>query len=157
DLISGSGFDNQPLAVRLTSAIGPPFEAPIITAAPDSLDFQIPWDAPAPSSQEAALVAIGSGLEYALQRLDIQPVKLAFHTWSDPGIPAGESPISVKAAHEDYHGLVSQRDPARPGEVINVYMSGLGPTSADPPTGAPSPSSPPSIVLTSFTCTLGLG
>jgi uncharacterized protein (TIGR03437 family) len=49
----------------------------------------------------------------------------------------------VAAAHEDFRSIVSDSDPALPGEILHFYMTGLG--AVDPPveTGAPAPVSRP--------------
>lgn len=43
----------------------------------------------------------------------------------DPRFPG--SSVSVFAIHGDWHGLVTDRDPALPGNIIHLYVSGLGP------------------------------
>ncbi len=45
--------------------------------------------------------------------------------------------ISVIAAHEDFHDVVSKADPALSGETIHVYMTGLGALERVLPTGIP--------------------
>jgi uncharacterized protein (TIGR03437 family) len=49
-------------------------------------------------------------------------------------------------AHDDFHGLVTPNDPARPGEVLHLYLTGLG--AVDPPgaTGDAAPVAPLSTV-----------
>ena len=45
----------------------------------------------------------------------------------------------ILAAHQDFGGLVTPQSPARAGETIHVYMTGLGPLQRPVPTGAPGP------------------
>ena len=57
------------------------------------------------------------------------------------------------AAHEDWSGLVSAEAPARPGEVIHAYATGLGATSPAVPFGAAAPAVEPLARSTDpFTC-----
>jgi uncharacterized protein (TIGR03437 family) len=43
------------------------------------------------------------------------------------------------AAHSDFHGVVSSADPARGGELIHIYLTGLGALQRPVPTGVPGP------------------
>ena len=51
------------------------------------------------------------------------------------------------AVHQDFARLVSFDDPARPGEYINVYATGLGQVSPAIETGAAAPASPLSAIV----------
>ena len=46
---------------------------------------------------------------------------------------------TVIAAHSDFHGVVSSADPARGGENIHIYMTGLGALQRSVPTGVAGP------------------
>ena len=56
------------------------------------------------------------------------------------------------AAHEDFSGLVTPKNRARPGEIIHLYMTGLGSVEPAVETGAPAPADPPARVRTPLTC-----
>lgn len=51
--------------------------------------------------------------------------------------------------------LVDQSNPAKPGSTVIVYMTGSGPVSTPPATGAPAIGSPLSYVQQSISATLG--
>jgi uncharacterized protein (TIGR03437 family) len=72
------------------------------------------------------------------------------------GPPALSYPTSLLAAHEDWSGLVSAQNPARPGEVLHAYATGLGPTSPAVPYGEAAPGQEPFARLASpLVCTSG--
>jgi uncharacterized protein (TIGR03437 family) len=47
----------------------------------------------------------------------------------------------ILAAHQDWRGLVTPSDPAKGGEVLHLYATGLGPPIPTPPDGEPTPAS----------------
>jgi uncharacterized protein (TIGR03437 family) len=51
------------------------------------------------------------------------------------------------AQHGDFT-LVDDAKPARPGESLVMYLTGMGPTNPSVATGAQSPSAPPAVVVT---------
>src|SRR5207244_13463031 len=65
---------------------------------------------------------------------------------------ANDAPLAL---HQDWRSLVSDQNPAVPGEVIHVYLTGMGPVSGAMQTGVPAPlSGPPQSVRNSYTCSL---
>ena len=56
------------------------------------------------------------------------------------------------AVHEDWSALVTPQNPARAGEIIHLYMTGLGPTEPPAATGMPSPSDPPAQLTKPLHC-----
>jgi uncharacterized protein (TIGR03437 family) len=118
--------------------------APIIDSAETYVDFQVPWETP------LGTVSISSsGIPFTVS----------------PGVPASEwqgggagtlnvtrvNPVWKVVAHENFAGLVTSANPAKPGEVINLYASGFGPVANQPPDGEPAPSFPLSPLLTPLT------
>lgn len=59
--------------------------------------------------------------------------------------PAGAAPVMFRIAaqdvivHEDFRGLVTGQDPAAPGEILHVYVTGLGAVRPPIANGAPAP------------------
>jgi uncharacterized protein (TIGR03437 family) len=49
----------------------------------------------------------------------------------------------LAAAHQDWSGLVSDENPARPGEILHTYGVGIGPTTPSVPYGEAAPSQEP--------------
>jgi uncharacterized protein (TIGR03437 family) len=61
------------------------------------------------------------------------------------------------AAHQDWSGLISEQNPAHPGEVVHAYAVGLGPTNPAVGYGEAAPSEEPFARLaTSLACTVYL-
>ena len=54
--------------------------------------------------------------------------------------------IPIYAIHGDWRGLVTQSDPARPGEYVYAYAKGFGAVEPPVPTGFASPADPPAMV-----------
>ena len=57
--------------------------------------------------------------------------------------------------HSANHREVTSRNPAKPGEILEVFVNGLGPTSPSVATGQAASSNPLSVVLVPPTATLG--
>jgi uncharacterized protein (TIGR03437 family) len=60
--------------------------------------------------------------------------------------------LNITAAHGDWSGLVTGANPARAGEIIHVYLNGLGPVSPAVPTGTAGPAKAPSRVIETLVC-----
>ena len=60
----------------------------------------------------------------------------------------------LQAAHQDFRGILSPDDPARPGETIHLFVRNLGPVDQPVATGERSPSSPPARATTPLACYL---
>jgi uncharacterized protein (TIGR03437 family) len=108
--------------------------APIVAKQATWVAYQIPFEAPLGSVQ-LQIDPHESPLESATE------VTLEF---SNPqfihfGLDLPGAQYLVAAAHEDFRSIVSDSDPALPGEILHFYMTGLG--AVDPPveTGAPAP------------------
>jgi uncharacterized protein (TIGR03437 family) len=115
--------------------------APIIDSAESFVDFQVPWQTPLGSISISS-----SGVPFTVT----------------PGTPSSAwqgggqgtlnvmqvNPAWVLVAHQNFAGLVTSANPAMPGEVINLYASGFGPVTNQPPDGQPAPDFPLSMLLT---------
>jgi uncharacterized protein (TIGR03437 family) len=105
-------------------------EAHIVAADDKDVFAQVPWELPAPEQQPSSLsisVARGdSPLETATPEYTLNYA--TYH-------PAA----FIEPVHEDWSGFITPESPARPGEVIHVYATGLGPVDCTISTGAPAP------------------
>lgn len=122
---------------------------PLQAVAPDRVAFQIPWDTSL--GRHRLEVHTASNRFFENDGLDIHvsfPVFAQF-------VPLPAEGRYVLAAHQDFRGLVTPASPARSGEVIHLYMTGLGPTAPFVPTGEPAPSDTPAKVTTAPTCLFG--
>lgn len=95
---------------------------------------------------------------------DGAPHRLEVQTASPFGHPAQEMTVSERApyffsqdggliaAHQGFHGVVSNADPARPGEVVHLWAAGLGAVTPSIGAGVPAPTSPLSTLVAPFDC-----
>jgi uncharacterized protein (TIGR03437 family) len=132
--IYGGGFApddvSGPPAALTVDLAGLP--VPILRASTRELDVQIPWEAP--DFGQFALTLHNSSSPFESQLvLDMQGATPTFELNGVPGDPNR----SIKAAHQDFHGIVTPSDPALPGEYVHVYMTGVGDVQPRPPTGSP--------------------
>ncbi|MBI1358460.1 MAG: hypothetical protein GC160_29335 [Acidobacteria bacterium] len=136
--------------VGVVAASGPPFPttlrgvkvtiddvaAPIIAIADtgqgEQINFQVPFEI-APGYSR--IVLSNNGTETVFERVYVVDAL--------PGIfeVAIQNGLYAAALHADYR-LVAPADPARPGETILLFLTGLGAISPDPGTNAPGPVPP---------------
>ena len=102
----------------------------------EQLNFQVPFEAPAPSGDVAVMIDNnGSTATFqGVQTLAVQPG--IFEFFLDPNLFAA-------ALHADF-SVVTPSHPARPGEIILLFVTGLGLT--DPPVGTNVPGPIPAVV-----------
>jgi uncharacterized protein (TIGR03437 family) len=98
------------------------------------LNVQVPWEL--------------SGLNFAFVKVRIEDtvselVNLPLSDYS-PGVfeSVDLGPLLAIVTHADGHRVTPQ-DPARPGETVVLYATGLGPVDATQETGEAAPTSPP--------------
>ena len=123
--------------------------APVISAEPAALRFQIPYEAGG-----AAVVTLASNSpfeQYAMPpAYPLTPWDLAFLDLSpDPAIYLG-----ISAIHQDFSSLVTLDNPAQPNEIVSFYAVGLGATTPAGQTGMPAPSNPPAVVVSPLQCSI---
>mgnify|MGYP002783876383 CR=1 FL=1 len=119
-------------------------EAPLYAVAnvngSEQVNFQVPFETGAPS---AAIVASFEGTETAAYSV---PVLAA-----QPGVFAqGDQAILVRSAD---NALLTEANPARPGELVYLYAAGLGAVDNPPATGA----APGGLARTRATVNLTVG
>ena len=93
----------------------------------EQVNFQTPWET---ETRTAQVVVTRDGLASSPVEVGVQPVQ--------PGIfelNGGEA-IVVRAAG---NSLVTPAQPLRPGELVYIYATGLGPVDANPGTGNAGP------------------
>ncbi len=118
---------------------------PLLSVASSSACFQVPWDISIGAHRLSPVSGAASPFnqDTELQVLFPSFVNLVYAT--------GLYPL---AAHEDFSALVSESNPALPGEILHFYMTGLGPVSPPVATGSPAPANPPAVATIPLTCTL---
>lgn len=131
------------------------FELPFSEATPEGAAVQIPWEyaaaGPAPPvgtvGPPRAFSLSGSSSPF-LQTLRFYPLPLPTVTFERTRFG------QLQAAHQDFRGLVTAEDPARPGETIHVFARNMGAVDRPVVTGRPSPSDPPARITASVGCYL---
>jgi uncharacterized protein (TIGR03437 family) len=116
--------------------------APIYYISPTQLTIQVPSELP-PGEYEALIAVNGT---YTLpQPVDLRPVA--------PGVVAFPDGTLV-AQHSSDFSLVSATSPAKPSEVLIVYLVGMGATSVNVPSGSPAPRDQLVLASTPVTMTI---
>jgi uncharacterized protein (TIGR03437 family) len=129
---------------------------PLFFTSAAQINFQIPWELEGQTS--ASITATASGLTS-------DPVTVPLATYA-PGIFSttasgrGQGAILIAATGEVAAptGSIPGRAtrPARPGEFLTIFCTGLGPVSNRPASGAIAPTSPP-LATTTATPTVTIG
>lgn len=143
-LIRGTGF------TRAQTAFDNGEQLPTVDATAEGLWVQIPWEyASSPRTLHQVLIRSGSNPFEAVATIPVTPeARPQIITWTDPA--TGQA--YAKAVHQDFQSLVTPASPARPGETVHVYLTGLGPLDQPLPTGAPGPLIPLLHPVTPLRC-----
>jgi uncharacterized protein (TIGR03437 family) len=113
-----------------------PYQAPLYYVSSGQLDIQLPAELDA--TQQYPIVVSVNGAVTLPDTLNIVP--------ATPGVAALPNG-GIIAQHADY-SAVSATSPAQPGEVIIIYLAGLGATNPSVPSGMAAPSTPPLAQVT---------
>jgi uncharacterized protein (TIGR03437 family) len=143
--ITGSGFPDGPWQMKIGSQ-----SVPVLDATADHLDFQVPWSWPEVYSLFGYWRS-GDALE---QVLSLGSYEQFPRFWNDPSVRFAGTYSLATAAHQAYDRLVTPADPAQPGEVIHLYMSGLGPVVPVQADNTPA-SVPPPVLAGPLNCAFG--
>jgi len=109
--------------------------APVISSTSNAVSVQVPWEAAVNQSATLEIANPASAFE---QALTIQTSSVA--------------PELLATVHGDFRGLVGYNDPASPGEILVLYLTGLGPVAPQVLTGHPAPVAPLSYLQSSLQC-----
>ena len=69
-----------------------------------------------------------------------------------PRSPSAYGGFDALAVHQNWDGLVTSDNPARPNEILHLYGTGFGRVDFQPPDGMPAPADPPSRTVMPVTC-----
>ena len=162
--VTGTGFVEEPIAagspppteldgVRLTLGGIP---APLLSVSPTEIQFQVPWEL-ADRQSVAAELETDADPSFVAPTLTANPVPLSQRFEQLPGIAGRHSLWGwgyALAAHQTFDALLTRQDGGRPGEIVHLYATGLGPVHPPALTGEPAPASPPSVLTAMPTCTI---
>lgn len=112
------------------------------------INVQIPWECTGLATVDMK-VSIGE-FSSAVQTLRIRAANPAPFEYSEPG-----SNRRYVAALDGAFNLISSGNPARRGQVAQLYVNGLGPVSRTPGTGEISPSNPLAATIASPEVNIG--
>jgi uncharacterized protein (TIGR03437 family) len=129
-----------------------PLSAPLVYASPQQINFQIPWEVPAPS-QAIVVVNVG-GLNSPAAALSLGTASPGIFTLSQNG--AGQGAILI-ANTATLAGPVSVAgaQPAAKGQAVSVFCTGLGAVSPPQVSGEPAPASLVNTTGMPLTVTIG--
>ncbi len=120
----------------------------LMYVSPGQVNVQAPWEL-AGQSSVIMKVNIGGALgkTYTAAVSNYSP---AVYSSSD-----AQTGSTIAAALDANSAAINSRNPARRGQVIQVYMNGLGPVDNQPPTGEPAGTQPLSRTLAAPAVTIG--
>jgi len=125
-------------------------KAPVFISSASYLRIQIPWETPV--NQRISFVVEGAdpqpfeSVKTANSAAIVpNPILASYQQSNQTGAPA--------LFHQNFSALVSESQPAADGEILHLYMTGLGPVLPALRTGEPAPvNGPPSRIVNSMSC-----
>jgi len=171
DLTSAKGVvaaDRFPLPTELggTSVNFDGVPAPLLAVATvngrEQINLQVPYGLSVGTPDPACVLTRAAEEVCAGERalwvnakgVEARYVGIVAYLEAQPGIFTVDGRAAV-ALHTDTGRLVSAADPAKPGEVVAIYATGLGPLKGVVASGVPAPASPPIETLNRPTATVG--
>lgn len=121
-----------------------------------AIQFQVPWEtAQTTQSGEYVSVLVERGQETPFESFHLDGVApnteyLLARSRSVKFLRTDGT--TAEAIHQELDRPVTAADPARPGEVVHVYLTGLGAVNKEVTTGKPAPSEPPARPLDPLVC-----
>jgi len=165
-IASAFGFD---LSVNTVAAEGAPLPTilggstmlfngqtavPKFFASPVQVNFQIPWELEgSPTAGLTAAVANEVSERFNLPLARVSPAVFTVPSGGNGQAAALISGVGVLAAPE---GFVPGSRPARIGEALEIFVTGLGPVSNPPASGAPALASPLSATIEDVSVRIGV-
>src|SRR5258708_37809942 len=118
-LIRGVGF------TKTQMALDGDVQLPLVDVVPEGLWVQIPWEyaSSSPGIHKVLIRSQNNPFEAVVNVGVVTEIGPHIATWSDPATGTAYA----KAVHQDYESLVTPSSPARPGEIVHLYLTGLRP------------------------------
>lgn len=143
--IRGAGLNSPGVTVRFGAA-----QLPVVGTDLEGLFVQVPWELP-PTTARLTLSTENSLFEHVTGPITIVPYGPA--TAVHRPAPNGLSEPAI--VNTEFTARITARNPARAGDVIHLFATGLGPVTTPVRTGELSPADPPARLLTPIHCGLG--
>jgi uncharacterized protein (TIGR03437 family) len=121
-------------------------QAPLVYASTGLLNLQVPWEL-AGQTQTSLTATVGSQTSVA-QTVNLLPLAPGIFSMNGQGTGQG-------AILDPQYRLVDSSNPASVSGVIQIYCTGLGPVTNQPPTGSPASADPLAETTTMPTVTIG--
>jgi uncharacterized protein (TIGR03437 family) len=143
----------KPTIFNNTFALVGATQAPLYSLSSPQIDIQIPYEATA-TQQVPIVLSVNNALTLPVM-LSIVPATPGVLSANDgPTAPDVQNGAHIIAQHGADYSLVSSTNPAKPGELLLMYLVGMGPTNPSVPSGAATPNSPLSPVVNQPTVTV---
>jgi len=127
--------------------------APLFYVSPLQINFQVPWISISKPTQFPLLITQGESL--TLITVMLTPYAPALFTANGQGSGQASAIISNTTSTAAPTGAYPGSRPAKKGEFVLLYCTGLGAVTNQPAAGDVSPSSPPAATVAAPTLTLG--
>lgn len=134
-----------PFVLGQTSLTVNGIPAPLYLASPTQINAVVPYEVTGPTA--TFIATVGSTATNSVT-VPLSPTAPGVFSVNANGLGNGA------ITHADYT-VVSQSSPAKPGEVVAVYLTGLGAVSPSVQDGTAAPGNPPAAVVASVTATVG--
>jgi uncharacterized protein (TIGR03437 family) len=119
---------------------------PVLGVKPGVVDVQVPWERAAGLAQFKITAGDGSPFQQ-IAEIFVTPLAPAFEQL-DPGASAI---LPIKIIKGDWSGYLTTQPNA--GDIVYIYMTGLGPVSGPVQTGVPASTTSPNPIQGTLTCT----
>jgi hypothetical protein len=137
--LASAAAPGQPLTVPASVSAGDSIEArmeelsvPVISVENGLVTLQVPWEAELYRAYGIALYDhADTGWTGAVGKVQVEQFQPRFLLSADG--------IYALAAHEGFDSVVTQEQPAHPGEIVHLYGVAFGPVSPAIATGVPAP------------------
>ena len=126
-----------PTSFQGSSLIVGPYQAPLYYVSSGQVNVQ--FDAELTPNQQYPVIAILNGALSVPVMTDISPIQL--------GVDANPDGLVI-AQHGVGSAYITESSPAKQGEVVVIYLSGMGATNPAVKSGSPAPGSPPYAEVT---------
>jgi uncharacterized protein (TIGR03437 family) len=122
--------------------------APIIARSASGVTMQIPWEATAGSTVKLVV----PGNPSVFEEDNDNPLQAGIPAFYTLPMPPEVYPPYALAVHQDFKALVTDSYPAKPGEVVHFYFTGLGAVQPRIATGAVTLAGTLYRITTPFSC-----
>ena len=120
--------------------------APLFYASGGQVNLQVPWELAGQS--QTSITASAGGHASTAQTVALAPFAPGIFSMNAQGTGQG-------AILDQSYRLVDKSNPAPPGSIIQIYCTGLGEVTNQPPTGSQSPGSPLAETTTTPAVSIG--